>query len=98
MKRPQNGQTGIHQGVSRSVFSASYSFLTGLIVVLQQPGDFGIVLKSTGEFVVEGNIYEHKDLAHIAQKHPPCEGNELDRYYIHSCEVRGVDIGGGVGA
>ena len=89
------GSTKASQGL---FLSASYSFLTGLIAILQQAGDFGIVLNSTGEFVVEGNIYEHKDLGHIAQKYPPCEGSELDRYYIHSCEVRGVDIGGGVGA
>jgi hypothetical protein len=78
--------------------SASYPLLIDLIAVLQQPGDFGTVIKATGEFVVEGNIYDHNDLAHIAKNHPPCEGSELDRYHIHSYEVRGVDIGGGVGA
>jgi len=72
--------------------------LTDLIAVLPQPGDFGTVIKSTGEFVVEGNIYVHEDLAHISQKHPPSEGDELDRYHVHSYEVRGVDVGAGFGA
>ena len=72
--------------------------LTDLIAVLQQPGDFGTVVKSTGEFVVEGNVYVHGDLAHISKKYLPSEGHELDRYNIHSYEVRGVDIGGGLGA
>ena len=55
-------------------------------------------MKSTGEFIVEGNIYTHEDLAHISQTYPPIEGDELDRYHIHSYEVRGVDVAGGVGA
>lgn len=76
----------------------SYLLLTDLIFVLQQPGDFGTVIKSTGELVVEGNIYVHEALAHIAKRHPPSEGSELDRYHIHSYEVRGVDVGGELGA
>jgi len=63
-----------------------------------KPGDFGTIIKSTGEFVVDGNIYEHKDLAHIAKNHPPCEAHETDRYHIHSYEVRGVDAGAQFGA
>jgi len=63
-----------------------------------EPGDFGTVIKATGELVVEGNIYVHEALAHIAKRHPPSEGHELDRYHIHSYEVRGVDVGGGLGA
>lgn len=63
-----------------------------------EPGDFGTIVKSTGEFVVEGNIYVHADLAHISERYPPSEGHELDRYHIHSYEVRGVDVGGGLGA
>ncbi|KAI9442790.1 hypothetical protein BJY52DRAFT_1229136 [Lactarius psammicola] len=63
-----------------------------------KPGDFGTIIKSTGELVVEGNIYVHKDLAHIAKNYPPSEGHEIDRYHIHSYEVRGVDVGAGLGA
>ncbi|KAH9167270.1 hypothetical protein EDB89DRAFT_2115623 [Lactarius sanguifluus] len=62
------------------------------------PGDFGTVIKSTGELVVEGNIYTHADLVHIARKYPPSEGHETDRYHIHSYEVRGVDVGADLGA
>ncbi len=72
--------------------------LTDLIAVIQQPGDFGTVIKSTGELVVEGNIYVHEELAHFAKKYPPSEGHETDRYHIHSYEVRGVDVGAGLGA
>ena len=68
------------------------------LLILQQPGDFGTVIKSTGEFVVEGNIYEHEDLAHIAKNYPPCEGHETDLYHIHSYEVRGVNVGAGFAA
>lgn len=63
-----------------------------------KPGDFGTITKSTGEFVVEGNIYVHEDLAQIAKEHPPSEGHEIDRYDIHSYEVRGVDVGAELGA
>ena len=76
----------------------AHLLLTDLIFVLQQPGDFGTVIKSTGELVVEGNIYVHEALAHIAKRYPPSEGSELDRYHIHSYEVRGVDVGGELGA
>ncbi|KAH9056486.1 hypothetical protein EDB87DRAFT_1636328 [Lactarius vividus] len=62
------------------------------------PGDFGTVIKSTGELVVEGNIYTHAELAHIAKTYPPSEGHEIDRYHIHSYEVRGVDVSAGLGA
>ena len=47
--------------------------------------------------MVEGNIYVHGDLAHISKTYPPFEEDELDRYHIHSYEVR-VDDAGGVGA
>ena len=96
MKHLPSGQTGTHQGVSRSVLH--YLPLTDLITVSQQPGDFGTVVKSTGEFVVDGNIYEHEDLAYIAQKYPSCAAHEIDRYHIHSYEVRGVNVGGEIGA
>ena len=46
--------------------------------------------------MVEGNIYVHEALAHITKRHPPSEGHEIDRYHIHSYEVRGVDVGGGL--
>ena len=98
MKHLPSGQTGTHRGVSGSVHRFPfYPILTDLFAILQQPGDFGTVIKSTGELVVEGNIYDHEDLAQIAQKHPPCEAHEIDRYHIHSYEVRGVDVAAGLG-
>jgi hypothetical protein len=63
-----------------------------------KPGDFGTVIKSTGELVVEGNIYVLEELKNIAKKYPPCEAHEIDRYHIDSREVRGADIGAGLGA
>lgn len=58
-----------------------------------QAGDFGTVNRKTGEFLVDGNIYTHQDIAPIAQQYPPFEAPETDQYHIHSYHVRGTDVG-----
>ncbi|KAH9035741.1 hypothetical protein EDB85DRAFT_840328 [Lactarius pseudohatsudake] len=57
-----------------------------------QIGDFGTVDKKTGEFKVEGNIFTHPEIEHIAQSYPPFEAPETDLYQIHSGQVRRLDI------
>jgi len=58
-----------------------------------QAGDFGTVNRKTGEFLVEGNIYTHPDIAPIARLYPPFEAPETDQYQIHSYHVRGTNVG-----
>jgi hypothetical protein len=58
-----------------------------------QAGDFGTVNRKTGEFLVDGNIYTHQDIAPIAHQYPPLEAPETDQYQIHSYHVRGTDVG-----
>ncbi|KAN0139777.1 hypothetical protein V8E53_002439 [Lactarius tabidus] len=58
-----------------------------------QAGDFGTVNRKTGEFLVDGNIYTHPDIAPIAHQYPPVEAPETDQYQIHSYHVRGTDVG-----
>ncbi|KAH9042230.1 hypothetical protein EDB85DRAFT_1239832 [Lactarius pseudohatsudake] len=61
-------------------------------------GDFGTVNKKTGEFLVEGSIYTHQEIAPIARQYPPLEAPETDQYQIHSYHVQSTDVGADVGA
>ncbi|KAI9458822.1 hypothetical protein F5148DRAFT_315756 [Russula earlei] len=56
------------------------------------PGDFGTVEKKTGDFIVEGNIYTHVDIAKIANQYPPIQAPDVDNFQIPSFEVRGSEI------
>jgi len=57
-----------------------------------RPGDFGTVNKTTGDFVVEGNIYTHVDIAKTAEQYRPVQAAEIDYFQIPSFEVRGLDV------
>jgi len=59
----------------------------------KQAGDFGTILKKTGELEVEGNIYSHVDTEQIASQYPAVPEDEVDQFEIHSLQVRGMDIG-----
>ncbi|KAH9013125.1 hypothetical protein EDB84DRAFT_1533549, partial [Lactarius hengduanensis] len=54
-----------------------------------QIGDFGTIDKKSGELKVEGNIFTHPEIWHIAQDYPS---------FIHSQQVRRLDIQADVGA
>ena len=64
----------------------------------KQAGDFGTIIKETGELEVEGNIYSHVDIKQIASQYPPVPEDEVDQFEIHSLQVRGMDIGASAGA
>lgn len=59
----------------------------------KQAGDFGTIVKRTGELEVEGNIYSHVDTEQIASQYPAVPEDEVDQFEIHSLQVRGIDIG-----
>ncbi|KAI9434885.1 hypothetical protein H4582DRAFT_2080554 [Lactarius indigo] len=63
-----------------------------------QIGDFGTIDKKSGELKVEGNIYTHSEIKHIAQDYPAFVAPETDLYQIHSQQVRRLDIQADVGA
>ena len=65
---------------------------------LLQIGDFGTLDKKTGELNVEGNIFTHPEIKHIAQSYPAYEAPETDLYQIHSQQVRRVEIQSEAGA
>jgi len=90
----QSGRTGTLQGAFGSALHCPPTISDES---LPQAGDFGTVLRSTGEFVVEGNIYVHKDLAHIAIGHPPSEAHAIDQYHVHSRQVRSLGASAGLG-
>ncbi|KAH9046202.1 hypothetical protein EDB84DRAFT_1467214, partial [Lactarius hengduanensis] len=49
-----------------------------------QIGDFGTIDKKSGELKVEGNIFTHPEIWHIAQDYPAFVAPETDLYQIHS--------------
>ncbi|KAI0004612.1 hypothetical protein BJV74DRAFT_763147 [Russula compacta] len=55
-------------------------------------GDFGVVDKKTGDLIVEGNIYTHRETKEIASNHRTVQGADVDQYQIHSYEVQGLDL------
>jgi hypothetical protein len=57
-----------------------------------QVGDFGTIDKKTGELKVEGNIFTHLEIKHIAQEYPAFEAPEVDLYQIHSQQVKRLDV------
>jgi hypothetical protein len=63
-----------------------------------QIGDFGTIDKATGELKVEGNIFTHPQIKHIAQAYPAFEARETDLYQINSQQVRRLDTPTGDGA
>jgi hypothetical protein len=63
-----------------------------------QIGDFGTIDKKTGELKVEGNIYTHLQVKHIAQEYPAFEAAETDLYQIHSQQVKRLDIQASAGS
>jgi len=65
---------------------------------LLQIGDFGTIDKKTGELKVEGNVFTHPQIKHIAQDYPAFVAPETDLYQIHSQQVRRLDIQADVGA
>jgi hypothetical protein len=48
--------------------------------------------------MVEGNIYEHVDTAHIARQYPPVEAPDVDYFQIPSYEVRQLNPRANTGA
>jgi hypothetical protein len=97
MKRLSGGQTGTLPRSSRSVLLLSIQFivLTHLnwgSPSLLQVGDFGTIDKKTGELKVEGNIFTHLEIKHIAQEYPAFEAPEVDLYQIHSQQVKRLDV------
>ena len=42
--------------------------------------------------MVEGNIYTHDDTMQIANQYPPVQGADVDKYQIHSLEVKGLSV------
>ena len=64
---------------------------------LLQIGDFGTIDKATGELKVEGNIFTHPQIKHIAQAYPAYEAPETDLYQIHSQQVRRLEVPADVG-
>ncbi|KAN0132126.1 hypothetical protein V8E53_010045 [Lactarius tabidus] len=60
-------------------------------------GDFGTIDKNTGEFLIEGNIFSHPEIKHIAQDYPALEVAETDLYQVHSYHVRKLDVQADVG-
>jgi hypothetical protein len=63
-----------------------------------QIGDFGTIDRKTGELKVEGNIYTHPEVKHIAQEYPAFEAAETDLYQIHSQQVKRLDVKGDAGS
>jgi hypothetical protein len=63
-----------------------------------QIGDFGTIDKATGELKVEGNIFTHPQIKHIAQAYPAYEARETDLYQINSLQVKRLDTPTEVGA
>jgi hypothetical protein len=53
----------------------------------RQAGDFGSFDKKTGEFFVEENIYTHKDLADLANRHTISVDDEVGHYEIAASGV-----------
>ncbi|KAH9024613.1 hypothetical protein EDB85DRAFT_2277536, partial [Lactarius pseudohatsudake] len=62
-----------------------------------QIGDFGTIDKKSGELKVEGNIFTHPEIWHIAQDYPAFVAPETNLYQIHSQQVRRLDIQADVG-
>ncbi|KAF8266435.1 hypothetical protein EI94DRAFT_1733213 [Lactarius quietus] len=57
-----------------------------------QIGDFGTIDKKTGELKIEGNIFTHAEIKHIAQQYPAFVAPETDLYQIHSQQVTRLDV------
>ncbi|KAI9438426.1 hypothetical protein BJY52DRAFT_1129605, partial [Lactarius psammicola] len=62
-----------------------------------QIGDFGTIDKKTGELRVEGNVFTHPEIKHIAQDYPAYVAPETDLNQIHSLQVRRLGIQADVG-
>ncbi|KAH9024883.1 hypothetical protein EDB85DRAFT_2150197 [Lactarius pseudohatsudake] len=56
------------------------------------------VIQKSAELKVEGNIFTHPEMRHIAQDYPAFVAPETDIYQIHSQPVRRLDIQADVGA
>lgn len=59
---------------------------------LLQIGDFGTINKKTGELKVDGNIFTHPEIKHIARDYPAFEAVEPDLNHIHSQQVKRLDV------
>jgi hypothetical protein len=99
MRPPSSGPTGTRQRSSRlaAVLLSSLSIIPNWALSLQI-GDFGTIDKKTGELKVEGNIYTHPEVKHIAQEFPAFEAAETDLYQIHSQQVKRLDVKGDAGS
>ena len=64
----------------------------------KQAGDFGTMIRETGELEVEGNIYSHVDTEQIASQYPAVNEDEVDHIEIQSHQVQGIDISASAGA
>ncbi|KAI0283239.1 hypothetical protein BC826DRAFT_1179659 [Russula brevipes] len=53
-----------------------------------EAGDFGTIQESTGEFMVEGNIYSHPDLQAIASQHPVIHCPAIDVFSAYSDQTQ----------
>jgi len=58
----------------------------------KQVGDFGTININMGDFVVDGNVYSHVDIAKVADQHSPVPTPEVDHYETPSFEVLELEV------
>jgi len=62
----------------------------------EQAGDFGMVIKQTGQLIVEGNIYEHDDIREVAAAYEAVQAIPVEYMEICPRGVQSLDVKLGV--